>query len=314
MKLNLFLFTLALYCNASGQTKETYYDFFWKESTPENATYYSIKKKTDSGWLQTDYYIRTKKQQMSALFSDEESKIQNGHAHYFHANGLPSIIGTMIDNKQEGVCISYHSNGMMSDSAFFRNGKVVDKRLKWHFNGMISDSIARINDSTYVHIGWFEDGNISYAGYMVNDKHHGKWQYFHHNGQPSAWIMQSNGIVLKAEYFEEGGKPLKDTSMVNRPASFPGGQAAWTKYLQKNLHWPKGLAFSTSASVTVGVRFWVDEDGQVTDAEIYNPFHEAFDKIALRIIKNSPKWSPAILHNRKVRVEKRQPISFSQPE
>lgn len=102
--------------------------------------------------------------------------------------------------------------------------------------------------------------------------------------------------------------------MVNRNASFAGGQAAWTKYLQKNLYWPQGLAFTTPASVTVGIRFWVEENGQITDAEIYVPFHDAFDKIALKIIKNSPKWLPAISHNRTVRVEKRQPVAFSQPE
>jgi antitoxin component YwqK of YwqJK toxin-antitoxin module len=314
MKFTLLLFMLALYCTSSGQTKETYYDFFWKESTPENATYYSIKLKTDSGWLQSDYYIRTKKLQMSALFSDEASKIHNGHAYFFYANGLPSIVGTMINNKQEGVCVSYHPNGMMSDSALFKNGKVVDKRFRWHSNGTMADSISRINDSSYVQIGWFEDGKISHAGYLVNEKKHGRWKYFHYNGQVSALETHDKGKLSKAEYFDEQGQLLKDTSMVNRDASILGGQAAWTKYLQRNLYWPKGLEFNTPASVTVGISFWVDENGQVSDANIYVPFHDEFDKIALKIIKNSPKWIPAISHNRKVRVEKRQPVMFSQPE
>lgn len=305
---------LVLSCTAFGQSKETYYDFFWKESTPENATFYSIKVKTDSGWLQTDYYIHTRKLQMSALYSDEACKIHNGHAYFFYASGLPSVLGRMTNNKKEGVCVSYHSNGMMSDSALFKNGKVVDKRLRWYSNGMISDSISKINDSTYVHIGWFEDGKISYAGYVVNEERYGKWQYFHHNGEVSAIETHANGKFQKAEYFDEHGKPLMDTSMVNRNASFGGGQAAWSKYLQRNLYWPRGLTFSTSASVTVGVRFWVDEKGEITDPEIYMPFHAAFDKIALNIIKNSPKWSPAVSHNRTVRVEKRQPVVFSQPE
>lgn len=179
---------------------------------------------------------------------------------------------------------------------------------------MMSDSIERINDSTFVHIGWFEDGNVSYAGYVINKKRHGKWKYFHHNGQASALETYANGKLRNAEYFDEYGKPLTDTSMVNRKASIAGGQAAWAKYLQRNLYWPQGLAFTTPASVTVGIRFWVDENGQIADTETYIPFHDAFDKIALKIIKNSPRWLPAISHNRKVRVEMRQPIVFSQPE
>lgn len=42
-----------------------------------------------------------------------------------------------------------------------------------------------MNDSTYVQVGWFDDGMISYAGYLVNGEKQGKWRYFHHNGQVS---------------------------------------------------------------------------------------------------------------------------------
>jgi hypothetical protein len=220
----------------------------------------------------------------------------------------------MIKNKQEGICVSYHPNGMMSDSALFKNGEVVANRLRWHPNGMMSDSISRINDSTYVHIGWFDDGAIAHAGHIVNDEDHGKWQYFHHNGQVAALETYNKGKLLKAEYFDEQGKLLKDTSMVNRNASIKGGQAAWRKYLEKNLYWPQGLEFTAPASVTVGISFWVDENGAVRDAEVSLPFHDKFDKIALTIIKNSPKWLPAISHNRAVKVRRMQPIVFSQPE
>lgn len=314
MNFRLVLIALIINTATFAQPKETFYDFSWKESSPENATYYSVKIKTDSGWLQTDYYIRTKKLQMSALYADEAGKVHNGHAYYFHANGTPSAIGRMINNKQEGVCLSYHSNGMMSDSALFKNGKVVDKRLQWHPNGMLSDSIVRINDSAFVHMGWFEDGNISYAGYMINDQQNGKWQYFHHNGQVSALETYANGKLLKAEYFDERGNALRDTSNVNRDASIKGGQSAWTNYLSKNLYWPEGLTFTTPASVTVGISFWVDENGKITDAEVYLPFHNSFDKIALATIKNSPKWLPAISHNRAVKVRRVQPVVFSLPE
>lgn len=314
MKVIFCVFCLLFCAIVVAQPKETYYDFSWKGSTPENATYYSVKLKTDSGWLRTDYYIRTKKLQMSALYADEAGKIHNGHAYYFYANGNPSAIGRMINNKREGVCLSYHSNGMISDSALFKNGEVVDKRLQWHPNGMMSDSIDKVNDSTYVHIGWFEDGNIAQAGYIMHGEQNGKWQYFHHNGQVSALETYSMGTLLKAEYFDEKGNVLKDTSNVNREASIKGGQPAWTKYLSKSLYWPEGLEFTTPASVTVGVSFWVNENGQIIDAEIFLPFHNSFDKIALSTIRNSPKWLPEISHNRAVKVQKVQPVAFAMPE
>src|SRR5215213_1531953 len=102
MRLKFLLLTVLLYTNTFAQPKETFYNFSWKESAPENATYYSVKIKTDSGWLKTDYFLRTKKLQMSALYADEACKVHHGHIYYFYANGIPAVIGRMINNKQEG--------------------------------------------------------------------------------------------------------------------------------------------------------------------------------------------------------------------
>jgi antitoxin component YwqK of YwqJK toxin-antitoxin module len=153
MKITGLLFLLFTSHYVFAQKTEAFYDYFWKPTTPENARYFSIIEKTDSGWLHSDYYISTKQLQMRALFADEAGKIRNGNSLYFFANGRPSVVGRIVNNKQEGVCVRYHSNGMLSDSAFFRNGQVVDTRFRWHRNGYIADSIRKVNDSMYVQVG-----------------------------------------------------------------------------------------------------------------------------------------------------------------
>jgi TonB family protein len=203
---------------------------------------------------------------------------------------------------------------MMADSAMFQNGVVTDKRFSWHPNGYVSDSISRLNDSVYIHVGWFDDGKPAFAGYELNDKRNGKWTFYHHNGQLSASAVYSKGNIISIEYFDEAGKTQTDTSAVNREAMVKGGEAAWRKYLEKNLYWPPGLKFTTPAAVTVGISFVVDENGKVIDAEVSMPFHEEFDRIALKIIKNSPAWLPAIAYNRKVKAYRRQPITFTQSD
>ena len=314
MKFILLLLSVTLTVSVFSQKTETYYDYFWKPCSKENASYFSIIQKTDSGWLRTDYFLNSGQLEKQVLYEDEACKVQTGHCLYYHANGRPSVIGRRTDNKNEGICLSYYSNGMMSDSANFKNGLVVDKRFRWHTNGYPSDSISKLNDSVYVHVSWFDDGSPSSAGYLLNDKPEGKWQYFHHNGQRAALEVHSDGKMISVEYFDESGKLLTDTSAVNRQASFKGGDEGWKKYLQKNLYWPPRLEFKTAAAVTVGVSFVIDETGKVIDAEVSMPFHEEFDKIALKIIKNSPAWSPGIAHNRKVKAYRRQSVTFSQPE
>src|SRR6185503_19167524 len=208
-----------------------------------------------------------------ALYEDQACKIQNGYCYYFHANGNPSVVGRNVHGKREGVCVSYYSNGMMSDSAMFHNGEPADKAFKWHRNGYMSDSISRVDDSTYVQVGWFDDGELSYAGINVKGKQQGKWKFYHHNGQMSASEIYNKGKLISVEYFDEEGKPQTDTSLVTRDATIKGGDGAWKKYLEKNLYWPPGLKFNTPAEVTVGVSFTIDENGKVTDVEVCMPFH-----------------------------------------
>jgi antitoxin component YwqK of YwqJK toxin-antitoxin module len=308
----LFLFITAL--AATAQKTETFYDYYWKPCPAENARYYSIVEKTDSGWLRKDYFVSPTRLQMQALYEDEAGKTKNGHYFSFHANGIASNVGRYIHGKQEGVNTSYHTNGVIADSGLYHNGKVADKRFRWHSNGYMSDSISRVNDSTEVHVGWFDDGQLAFAGYLVNGKENGKWKYYHHNGQVSASEIYSRGKRTSVEYFTEEGQPQTDTSAANREATFKGGDAAWRKYLEKNLYWPSGLKFTTPAVVTLGISFVIDENGKVISAEVSMPFHEEFDKIALRIIKNSPPWLPGAAHNRKVKAYRRQPFSFSQPD
>ncbi|MBS1577811.1 MAG: energy transducer TonB [Bacteroidetes bacterium] len=300
--------------SAMAQKTEAFYDYYWKPCKAEGASYFSTVEKTDSGWLRNDYYISTKRLQMQALYEDQACKIRNGNSSYYYANGYASAVGRYVHGKREGICFSYHSNGMISDSAFFHNDQVVDKRFRWHLNGYMADSISRTSENTCVQVGWFDDGSPAYAGRLVNDQQEGKWKYYHHNGQLSANEMYSAGKLISVTYFDENGKEQTDTSSVNEEASFNGGEKAWIKYLQKKLYWPANLQFTTAGAVTVGIDFVIDETGKITNAEVSMPFHSAFDKIALDIIKSSPAWQPAVSHNRKVKAYRRQPITFVQPE
>jgi len=293
---------------------ETFYDRDWKPCSSENAVYYSTKQMTDSGWLRLDYFVGSKTLQMRALFKDEGCEINNGYYAYFYSNGRPSSLGRKIMGKKDGVCVSYYFNGMMSDSASWQNGEITDKRFRWHRNGYMADSISRVNDSLHVQVGWFDDGTIAFAGYLLNGKENGKWKYYHHNGQLAAVEVYNNGIALTKEYFKEDGSLQTDTNNVNREVSFKSGLSGWQKYLDKNLYWPQGLQLSIAGSVVVEVGFTINEQGKPEDVEVLVPFHPDFDRIAEIAILRSPLWLPAISHNRKVKVYNRQSVAFVQPD
>lgn len=316
--LNLRTICFFIFCmvtlSVTAQKKEAYYDYSWKPADPLKARFYSTVEKTDSGWFRNDYFLGTMKLQMQALYEDSSCEITNGRSVFFYANGKVSSVGRMVHDKNEGVCLSFYYNGMMSDSALYHNGRPVGNRMGWHRNGIISDSIVHVNDSVDVAFSWFDNGVPSAAGYVLKGRQNGKWQYFHRTGGLAALEVYQNGKLVSAEYHNEDGTTHTDTAKSHRPASFKGGVQGWLQYLQKNLYWPSNLQFSNGDMAVVVVDMVIGEDGKVESADIDTPFHPAFDDIALKIVKNSPPWQPAISHNRRVKSHFRQPVTFRQTE
>jgi TonB family protein len=315
VKYSITIVCITFALSVASQKTESYYDWKWKPCPAESARFFSTLEKTDSGWFRNDYFLGSKSLQMSALYEDQDCKIQNGNCTYFYANGYPSLIGVMRHNKQEGVCVRYHSNGAMSDSAFYHNGIAVGSKVSWHRNGYMSDSVYHANDSMDVHISWFDDGGLAYAGYLLHDKPQGKWKYYHHNNNISSEEIYSNGKPVSKTYYNEDGTTESDTAKANSDARFKsGGIEGWQKYLGRNLYWPNGLKFSNATQAVVVVSLTIDEEGKPQDVEVSIPLHPEFDKIAVNVIRNSPKWLPAVSHNRKVKSRFIQPVTFQQPE
>lgn len=93
---------------------------------------------------------------------------------------------------------------------------------------------------------------------------------------------------------------------------YPKGDAEWYRFLRKNLIYPQE-AIDNLVQGTVIVQFVVDTAGKVSRVEaISGPaeLHEA----AIRVVKKSGDWLPAIQNHRKVPSYKRQPIGFALPE
>ena len=101
---------------------------------------------------------------------------------------------------------------------------------------------------------------------------------------------------------------------VEQEASFPGGSQAWMQYLQDNVSFPERYQLKNSHKVVVLISFIVNESGNIEDAFVSVPFADPFDQIALKVIRQSPRWQPAIRHNRPVKSYYRQPVTFAMAE
>ena len=110
----------------------------------------------------------------------------------------------------------------------------------------------------------------------------------------------------------EAPKKMEDERFIpiEKEAEYPGGVQAWVRYLQKNLRAPEA-ALSDVGQMRVEVRFIVDKDGNVSEVEaVGGPEHNGMREEAVRVIKKSGKWVPALQNGRYVRTVKVQPVIF----
>lgn len=109
--------------------------------------------------------------------------------------------------------------------------------------------------------------------------------------------------------------PKKDAEDADPPfvvvqieSEYPGGMAAWSRFLNKYLRYPQE-AQDQGVQGMVVVQFIVDREGNVSDVEAVSGPMELRAE-AVRVIKKSGKWTPAVQNGNKVKSYKKQPIGF----
>src|SRR5882724_9523328 len=115
------------------------------------------------------------------------------------------------------------------------------------------------------------------------------------------------GVVEAPKETEDYDKTF---TKVEIESEYPGGSAAWLRYLNKNFRYPDE-AVNNEVQGTVIVQFIVDKEGNVSDVQaIGGPSEGGLRDEAIRVIKKSGKWTPAVQNGRQVKSYKKQPIVF----
>ncbi|MGB8194463.1 MAG: TonB family protein [Chitinophagaceae bacterium] len=117
---------------------------------------------------------------------------------------------------------------------------------------------------------------------------------------------EGKGVVEAPKKDEEDYD--KTFTKVEIESEYPGGASAWQRYLNKNLRYPQD-AIDNEIQGTVVVQFIVDKAGSVSDVEAISGPNELRDE-AVRVIKKSGTWTPAVQNGRQVKSYKKQPIVF----
>lgn len=110
---------------------------------------------------------------------------------------------------------------------------------------------------------------------------------------------------------EEKPAPKEDEIFVavEQQAEFPGGMAALMKWLSNNIRYPEA-AQQNDVQGRVIVKFVVEKDGSVSQAQIVKGVDKDLDKEALRVVNKMPKWQAGKNNGVAVRSYFTLPVSF----
>ncbi len=78
---------------------------------------------------------------------------------------------------------------------------------------------------------------------------------------------------------------------VEEQASFPGGPKAWAKFLNKTFKYPRKAA-RMGIEGKVNLSFIVDKNGVISDIQVTRGIGGGCDEEAIRVLSQSPRWSP----------------------
>jgi protein TonB len=106
--------------------------------------------------------------------------------------------------------------------------------------------------------------------------------------------------------------PVEYDTIYTRPqvmASFPGGEQAWQRYVKKHLKYPR-KAWWDEIESDVAVKLVIDKDGTISNAYHLTTSGYGFEQEAVRLVKNSGKWVPAMSNGKPVKSEGELTIRF----
>lgn len=101
-----------------------------------------------------------------------------------------------------------------------------------------------------------------------------------------------------------------DYALQTTNPEFPGGMTAFYRYLAEACRYP-AEARENHVEGKVLLSFIVEKDGRIADVKVEKGLGSGTDEEAVRIMENSPKWTPGYDGTEPIRVKLNLPVNFS---
>lgn len=117
--------------------------------------------------------------------------------------------------------------------------------------------------------------------------------------------------IAKSQSVTNTVKQDSTYTKVDSAARFGDGEKALKRYLEKNLNIFKPVDNGApNGTYNIIIDFVVTKNGNLDNIKAETKFGYGMEEEAIRVIKNSPSWIPAMSNGEKVNSFRKQPFTF----
>jgi TonB family protein len=204
-------------------------------------------------------------------------------------------------------------SGLVRKTEYY-NDKIVS------FSGLYKQEPDSVRNGEFVFYN--EKGKLTARGFYKDDLPTGVWVLFDLSGKPTDSLDYSkirydfndqSAIIKEADRADltEEDEPEEVFFIVENMPKFMGGtKDGFREYIRQNLRYPP-YCLVRGISGRVFVQFSINKEGSVEDLRVIRGAYPDLDMEALRVVSESPRWTPGLQRGRPVKVQFVFPIVFS---
>lgn len=297
--------------------KDTVYALAYKVGVIQNLPDIPVIKKT---WAENGKYrlmlfnATTGQPVMSAWYKDKNFRELDGIFEAFHENGMQKDSGRYEKNERQGTFKGWYEDGELHHKYYYRNGITVDTGYVLRNDGSLSEITIADQNGNGIFQDYHPNGKIRLMGRVKNGKRDGQFVFKADDGSKIMDLVYAKDSVIQAKCFNtDGVTPLGGECVFERIPEFPGGVKGWTNYLINNLKYPE-IALNRNIQGVVRIQFIVYRDGRIDEMKIISSPDESLSEEVLRLMKESPRWKPAMQYNEPILYRHVQAVVFTLQE
>ena len=198
------------------------------------------------------------------------------------------------------------TGGYADDSFHIRQGEFV-----WYDSSgvVIHRCLLKNNKQNGLEFYYYKSGQVQMSGRNEDDEAEGDWIGYYPSGKISGKAKFKKGKQVSGVFYKEDGSRNKAVTEFSRESEFPGGGPNWLRFLNKTFRYPD-TAVDREIEGTVVIGFMVSKEGKVYDLRVVHSVDKYLDEEALRVMRQTPDWTPAIFGGIISDSYKLQPIVF----